>query len=308
MRALARLILPLLLLGAPAATAVHAQTQPPQAAAPPSAADREAERRAAWTEAADAATAGPASVPLRDQAKLDLPKGMVFIPQQQATRLSRALGNHPGPSMVGMITTLDDDSEWMVIINWIPDGYIKDDEAKDLDATAILDQLKEGTVEGNKDRLARGFPELELTGWIQPPHYDATRHQLAWSLGVKQKGEPAGAETTVNFNTRALGRNGYFSLNLITGQNAIDKDRAVATTLLTNLHYDEGKRYTDFNESTDRVAAYGLAALIGVAAAKKLGLLAVVGLFVAKFAKVGLLAVGGIGIAIARLFKRKPGA
>ncbi len=270
--------------------------------------DRIAERRAAWQAAERAATRGPATVALRDQAKLDVPAGAVFIPQAEATRLSRALGNHPGPSMVGIVTTLSDADEWMVIVTWTPEGYVRDDEAKDLDPAAILKSLEEGTAEGNEDRAARGFPLLVLTGWIQPPQYDAAAHQLAWSLGVREKDGPADAGTTVNFNTRALGRGGYLSLNLITGEDAIAKDRAVAATLLAGLRFDEGKRYADFNEGTDHVAEYGLAALIGVVVAKKLGFLALAGVFLLKFAKVGLLAVAGVGVALKRLFRRKPTA
>ena len=56
------------------------------------------------------------------------------------------------------------------------------------------------------------------------------------------------------------------------------------------------------------MAEYGLLALIGVVAAKKLGLLALAAAFALKFAKVGILAVGGGLLAVKRLFRRKPTA
>jgi uncharacterized membrane-anchored protein len=71
--------------------------------------------------------------------------------------------------------------------------------------------------------------------------------------------------------------------------------------LLGQLNYLPGKRYQDFNESTDKVAVYGIGALLGIVAAKKLGLLAVAGLFLLKVWKIGLLAVVG-GIAAVRKF------
>ena len=292
---------------APSAQAPSAQA--PSAPPPPLSAEaRRAELQAAWKAASVTATHGPATVPLRDQATLKLPGGgMVFIPQAEATRLSRAQGNHPGPDLVGMVTTFRDADHWIVVIRWTADGYIRDNDAKDLNPDDILESLREGTDAGNKDRVARGFPELELTGWTQPPHYDAATHRLAWSLGVKQKHEPPG-EGSVNFNTRALGREGYFSLNLITGQDTIEQDRGVSATLLSGLDYVEGKRYADFNASTDRVAEYGLAALLGVVALKKLGFIALAGAFLLKFAKVGALAVVGVGLAIKRLLRRRPAA
>ena len=69
------------------------------------------------------------------------------------------------------------------------------------------------------------------------------------------------------------------------------------------MNFNEGKRYTDFNGSTDKVAAYGLAALIGGIAAKKLGLLAGLGLFLAKFAKLIVVGVAAAGGAVAKFFK-----
>jgi len=64
------------------------------------------------------------------------------------------------------------------------------------------------------------------------------------------------------------------------------------------------KRYEDFNASTDKVAAFGLLALIGGVAAKKLGLLALAGVFLVKFAKVIIAACLG-GFAVFRKFFRK---
>jgi len=64
--------------------------------------------------------------------------------------------------------------------------------------------------------------------------------------------------------------------------------------MLAALEFDEGKRYTDFNISTDKVAEYGLAALVAGVAAKKLGLFAIIGAFFLKFTKVLLL--GGAAV------------
>ncbi len=288
-------LLTILLLGSGIAMAQPAPSSPEA---------RQAESLAAWRAAQGVATSGPAAIPLRDQATLQLPKGMVFIPQAEATRVSRALGNTPGPSLVGMVTTFEPDDDWIVLIRWVAEGYVRDDEAADIKPDAVLEDLRAGTVEGNKDRIERGFPELAITGWTQPPRYDQPTHRLSWAMGVKLKDEADDA-ASINFNTRALGRNGYFGLNLISDVATIDKNRAVSATLLSNLDFNAGAGYADFNPSTDKVAEYGLMALLGVVAAKKLGLIALAGVFVLKFAKIGLLAVAGVGLAIRRFFGRK---
>jgi uncharacterized membrane-anchored protein len=64
-------------------------------------------------------------------------------------------------------------------------------------------------------------------------------------------------------------------------------------------------RAIDQRRTTDHVAAYGLAALIGVVAVKKPGLLALIGVFALKFAKLGAVAIAGLGALGTKLFKRK---
>ena len=271
---------------------------------PPSLEQRQAEQQAAWQAGMRAATRGPAQVPLLDQASLRLPKGMVFIPPGESSRILAAGGSRSGPDLVGLVTSPSDDDEWLVVVRFTHEGYIRDDEAKSWDAGEMLANLREGQAEGNKDRAARGFPELELLGWAEPPTYDPATHRLVWSLRVHAADQEADA-VSANYNTRALGRDGYFSLNLVTDETRLRADRKVAATLLAGLEYLPGKRYEDFNATTDRVAEYGLAALIGVVAAKKLGLLALAGVALLKFGKLGALVLAGFGALAAKLFGRK---
>ena len=109
---------------------------------------------------------------------------------------------------------------------------------------------------------------------------------------------------TVNYNTYALGREGFVSLNLLTDSDRLDVDKAKARDLLNHLEFVSGKRYADFDSKTDHVAEYGLAALVAGVAAKKLGLLALIGVAAAKFWKIGLLALVGGGALWPRLRAR----
>ncbi|MBV8649864.1 MAG: DUF2167 domain-containing protein, partial [Alphaproteobacteria bacterium] len=156
---------------------------------------------------------------------------------------------------------------------------------------ALLDSLREGTESGNTERLARGLPALVVIGWVEPPAYDSAMHRLVWSLSLRNEGAPAGQPQTINYNTYALGRDGFFSLDLVTGSDTVAADKDVVRQLLGTLTYAPGKRYEDFDQSTDKVAAYGLAALIGAVAVKKLGLLALAAAFFVKIWKLGMIAV-----------------
>ena len=156
---------------------------------------------------------------------------------------------------------------------------------------------------------------MQVIGWVQPPSYDAATHRLVWSLLAKDKGEPDNVAKSINYNTYALGRDGYFSLNLLSNSERIAGDKAVAHGLLGDLAYNAGKRYADFSASTDRIAEYGLMALVGGVAAKKLGLFAIAIAFVSQVRQDHLRRRGGAGRGrgavlpsqTAQRFGRRPG-
>jgi uncharacterized membrane-anchored protein len=277
-----------------------------QAPAQPAASNEAAELEAAWGAARKTAVLGPGKVKLLDQGEITIPAGEVFVPAAEANRIMVALGNPATPGRFGLIVGRKDQDRWLVDLEWIKEGYVRDGDAKDWKPDTLLASLKENTDRDNADRKARGLPELDVLGWAQPPAYDATTHRLVWSLLLKDRGAPANEPQTVNYNTYALGREGYFSLDLLTDSTHAAADRQVAGQLLGSLNFAPGKRYQDFNASTDKVAAYGLAALVGVVAVKKLGLLALLGAFLIKAWKLALIAIAGGAAAVRKIFRRKP--
>ena len=265
----------------------------------------QAEMQAALAAANKAAVSGPTEIKLVEQALLKLPDGLVYIPPAEAGRLLAAMGNRVGDNLLGVVVSPAADASWFVVMRFFKSGYIKDDDAREWKTDELLSNLKEGTEEGNKERRSRGIGEIEVVGWVEAPKYDAGTHRLVWSLESKDKGAAADRERGVNYNTYALGRDGYISMNLVTALKKIDAERPVAHQLLAALQYNGGKKYTDFNSATDHVAEFGLAALIGGVAAKKLGLFALALAFLAKFAKVIGIAAIGIGAVALKFFRRK---
>jgi len=242
---------------------------------------------------------GPAQIPLRDQAVMNLPDGFVFLPKEPGIEVMQRMGNRTDERFMGLVFPKAQNAQWFVLAEYEAAGYIKDDDAKEWDADALLQNLKDGTEAANEERRAAQQSELEVTGWAEVPRYDAASHRLVWSALARTKGAPANEAATINYNTYALGREGYISLNLVTDSSTIAADKPAANILLSALDFNEGKRYQDFNASTDKVAEYGLAALVGGLAAKKLGIFAMIGVFFAKFFKVimvaGIALVAGLG-------------
>lgn len=266
--------------------------------------DPQAEFEAAYRAATSAMVAGPAEVPLAGQAVLRLPAEYGFIPAKEAKQLLEAMGNRVGEELTGMIISMaEQETGWFIVVSYTESGFIKDDDARDWNADELLKSIREGTEEANKVRRERGIPEMEIIGWAEKPQYDAANHRLVWSIASRDKGQTADQDNGVNYNTLALGRQGYISMNLVTDLAVIEDLKPVAKNMLAALTFNEGKRYTDFSASTDKVAEYGLAALVAGVAAKKLGFFALLAALAVKFAKViGVAVVAGAG-AVAKVMK-----
>ena len=273
------------------------------------AAPSEAEQRAVWDDAAQAAKKGPVDVPLVDEAVLHVPAGEVFVPQPQADRLLNMFGN-PGsnPEMPGMLYPTDPKANWFMPVRFHKVGYIKDDDAKTWNADEMLQSFKDGTTEQNKEREKAGEPGMEIVGWSEPPRYDAARQRLVWAMTSRDIGAKPDDPLNVNYNTYALGRDGYFSMNMVTTLADLPALKPVAEQQLAALDYNAGRRYADFDAKSDHVAEYGLAALVVGVAAHKLGFIALAGAFLLKFAKVIFVGLAVLGGGVTRFFKRKPKA
>lgn len=251
--------------------------------------------------------AGPASIPLGKEGTLALPAGYLFIAADGAAKLMKQMGNTTGPTLRGMVVGHDEAhaGQWFVVINYIDSGHIAEDDADTWKADDLLKSLRDGTEEANKERKQMGAPEIEIDGWIQPPTYDKTTHRLTWSLGGHDKGSQADGNGVVNYNTYQLGREGYYTLNLVTDRGSIDAQKPFAHELLAATAFGKDNRYEDFNPKTDHVAEYGLAALVAGVALKKLGLLAGLGLMLAKAWKLIVVGIVALGAAAKKLLGKK---
>jgi uncharacterized membrane-anchored protein len=281
-----------------------------QNAGDPGKAERiEADRKAAFAAADKAAVNGPAKIRISDQADFALPQGYVYVPQPEAGQLMRANGNNSGKSLLGLVFPATSGQSWWATVEFKNSGYVKDDEAKNWDADELLKNLQEGTEAANADRVERGFPEIEVTGWVERPAYDAQTRRLVWSANVRGKSDTSD-QGSINYNTYVLGREGYISLDLITSPQSVAVDQTFANELLASIDFVDGKKYSDFDAATDHIAEFGIAALVGGIAVKKLGLLAAAGVFLLKIwklAAVGLVAVGAAARRIRAFFtRRKP--
>jgi uncharacterized membrane-anchored protein len=246
---------------------------------------------------------GPTKVDLGDQATVDLSKDFGFVPKEQGIKIMQAMGNHPDEEgFYGLFFPLDRNQRWFVSATFDDSGFIKDDDQKSIDADEILSQIKKGVAEDNTEH--KDEPQMEIVGWIEKPHYDAKSHHLIWSIEGKEIGSTE-TDNLINYDTRALGRGGYISLKLITTHSQVETDKKAVAQILDNLQFKDGKKYENFDPKSDKVAEYGLMALIGGIALKKAGLFAVAAAFAVKGAKVLVVAALAGVAAVKKFFKRR---
>lgn len=210
-------------------------------------------------------------------------------------------GNPPDDTVLGMVVPkshdLSEDGSWAVVVTYSDDGYVSDKEASSIDYDDMLKDMKDGVKEENEERKKAGFGTVQLNGWATAPHYDAANKKLFWAKDLQFDGD---AKHTLNYDIRVLGRGGYLSLNAVANMDSMGEVQGDMQTLLPMVEFDPGARYADFNDSTDKVAAYGIAALVAGGLAAKTGLLAKLGVVLLGLKKLLI----PIGLAIAALGKK----
>ncbi|WP_299020120.1 DUF2167 domain-containing protein [uncultured Photobacterium sp.] len=237
-------------------------------------------------------------------ATLNIPEDFYYLSSSDAeTVLVDVWGNPPGQNTLGMIFPADmtpfDNDSWAVTIRYEEDGYVSDDDANDIDYTELLNQMKSDTREESEARVSQGYEAIELVGWAAAPYYDAQTHKLHWAKEIKFGEDDV---NTLNYNIRVLGRQGVLVLNFIANMDQKDIIESKLESVLALAEFEQGSKYTDFDSSTDKMAAYGLGALVAGKVAAKTGFLAAAILFLKKF---GVIIFVGIGAFFKKFFKKK---
>jgi uncharacterized membrane-anchored protein len=208
-------------------------------------------------------------------ATLKVPEGVEFLDGRDAhTVLVKLWGNPPMPDPLGLLMPVNtgplSPDSWAVIITYEEEGYVKDKDAEKIDYADLLKQMQKDTRAANTEREKQGYPSIDLVGWAAPPHYDKAAHKLYWAKQLKFGG---GNEDTLNYNIRILGRRGVLVLNAVAAMAQLPEIEKNAPKILAAIDFNPGNRYADFSEASgDKVASYGIAALVAGGVAAKLGL------------------------------------
>lgn len=211
---------------------------------------------------------GPATAHLSNVANIDLPAGYFFVDGKDYRAMLKSEGEPVSGRELGLLSSTNRD--FSVIFEFDDIGYVKDDDKDRLNADKLLESIKRGTADANKQRAEAGRPPIEVIGWEIPPKYDATTHNLEWAIRGAVEGKQI-----LNYNTRLLGRKGVMEVVLVVQPEQLSDTLPAFRKLLAGYTFQTGGSYAEYRPG-DKIAKYGLGALVlGGAAvgAAKLGLL-----------------------------------
>lgn len=241
-------------------------------------------------------------------ATLDLPYSFRYLNPVDSNRvLVDAWGNPPGGTTLGMIfpsylSPLNQNT-WGIIITYDEDGHVNDTDADEIKYDELLKDMQTSAEAANEERKKQGYAPVSLLGWAETPSYDKANHKLYWA---KELAFGDVQQHTLNYNIRVLGRKGVLVLNAVARMDQLDLIKSKIPQIVAATNFKPGNDYGDFNSDTDKVAAYGIAALVAGGVAAKLGLFAKLFALLIAFKKIILIGIVGLGYSIMKfLGKRK---
>ncbi|WP_267145492.1 DUF2167 domain-containing protein [Myxococcus dinghuensis] len=241
-------------------------------------------------------------------AQMEVPANFLYLSPEEAERvLVEAWGNPPGTTTLGMLVPANVDvaapEGWGVVISYDDDGHVEDEDASSIDYADLLKEMQSATRESSAERKKAGYGGIQLVGWAATPHYDPGTRKLYWAKELAST-ESNDSPHSLNYNVRILGNEGVLVLNAVSEMGQLPQVEKDMQQVLGFTSFKSGYRYEDFDPSSGRVAAYGIAGLVAGKMAVKAGFFK--GLLAALFAakKLVIAGVAALFVGLSKLFKR----
>ena len=237
-----------------------------------------------------------------ERALLDIPEGYRFTASEGTQEVLRVMGNIPSGNELGLVGP-GQLEKWFVIYTFQGIGYVKDDEKDDLDADGMLKTFQANTQTQNEERKKMGLATVEILGWAMPPSYNSDSNILEWATKARFTDAKGETSDVVNYRTRVLGRKGVMAVTLVCGPEELEESIAEYQTMMKGFKFADGESYAEYKPG-DRIAEYGLTALVlggATVAAAKLGFFAAALAFFKKGFKFIIVGIGAALIGLKNL-------
>jgi uncharacterized membrane-anchored protein len=222
---------------------------------------------------------------------LSLPPDHAAAFAADAVRFETLLGNGHLASRHVEAVVINRRNEQVIFQSFNDEGYITLDDWKDVDAAAMLATIKDNSEKDNAQKIRDGFSPVQVKGWLQQPTLDRDGNTVRWAIAADD-----GSTPIVNAVALRLGRRGFEKLTWVGDANAYVAQGGELDLMLGSHTFDPGFRYADF-VTGDKVAAYGVGALVATLVGAKLakvGLFAGLLVLLKKFGVIAVVALGGV--------------
>lgn len=216
--------------------------------------------------------AGPLAAAIGNLAEIDLSSAFVFLDAAGTRQFLELTENPVSGNELAVVMPTSETADWFLLFEFHDIGYVPDEEQDDLDAKAMIDSIRAGTEASNEERRRRGWQEMSILGWQEEPHYDSRTNNLSWAV----IGESGGYQN-INRIVKLLGRSGVMTVTLVASPDELALAMDETDELLSGFRYQPGSTYAEYIPGQDKLAEYGLTALVvggAGAALVKSGLLA----------------------------------
>lgn len=224
----------------------------------------------------------------RSHSTLSLPAGFAGVAGGDAVRFDELINGSKDEKTEGILLSKNDDT---VFFQFIESGYVTIDDWESLDPTAMINSIRENTEESNAVRRQHGLKPLHVKGWLHPPSFDRPTKTVFWAISIDRDNGSA----LVNSVALRLGRTGYEKIIWAAEPEAFTAAGGTLDPMLRAHSYDAGQRYED-HAAGDKLAGYGVAALVGAVAGAKLAKVAAAGGALLLFKKFWFLVLAPIAL------------
>jgi len=207
-----------------------------------------------------------------DLAEVSLSDEYIYLDADGTRQLLELTENPVSGSELATVAAVSENEGWFLIFEFEEIGYVSDNEKDDLDPDEILESIRAGNDAANEERRKRGWATMEIVGWHERPHYDERTNNLSWAIIGESQGH-----RTINRLVKLLGRRGVMTATLVSSPDELGTAIARVDGLIDGYSYRPGSTYAEYVPGTDKLAEYGLAALVvggGAAVLAKTGILA----------------------------------
>lgn len=234
-------------------------------------------------------------------ATLTLPENYLLLFTKDANKFITLIDELEEPYLQALVISHDFQSA--VYLSNHKEGYVSIEEWEDLQPAELLKNMQKNTEETNIERKKLGQSPIYVKGWLQEPTLNKETNTVFWATEVV--GDDG--KSSANATAFKLGREGYEELVWVVKKEAFIPFGGDLEVMLDAFSFEPGFRYNDYTYG-DKVAEYGIAALVAATAGGKLlkasGLL----FFLKKYLLALLAAVGGIFYKIKDYFNKRPTA